>query len=101
MKNAKCFGEIIKSYRKEKGLTVKEFISKLGGGITPAYVTQIEVYAKIPSPELVCKIADVIGYESETLLNIAKNNKVEDYLNLIEKKHTDALWLYRKQKNSK
>jgi transcriptional regulator with XRE-family HTH domain len=91
-------GEIVRSYRKEKGLSAKEFIELLGGFVSPAFITKLEVYGEIPSPELICKIADVIECPAEKLLDLAKESKINGYHDSLEKKYKDALGLYRKQK---
>jgi len=91
-------GDIVKRFRKENQLTVNAFIELLSVDISPAYITQIEVYGKIPSIELLFRIAEVIGKEPEELLLIAKNIKLQDYHDSLDKKHSEALWQYRRQR---
>lgn len=68
---SKKFGNLIQQLRKNKGCTVKELIEKLDGQVSPAYMTKVEVYGEIPSPELICKIADILGHDQKNLLSIA------------------------------
>lgn len=94
----KMFGEKVLSLRKENGWTVKEFITKLGGDLSPAYVTKVEVHGEIPSPELICKIAEIFGIKEQELLDAAKECKVQQYEKSLEKRYQQAAGLYRLQK---
>ena len=94
----KSFADIVQSHRKEKGWTVKEFIEKLGGELSPAYVTKIEVHGEIPSPELICKIAGVFSLKEQELLEAAKEIKVQQFEESLEKRYQKAAGLYRLQK---
>ncbi len=96
----KTFGSIVQSHRREKGWTVKAFIEQLGKDISPAYITKIEVHGEIPSPELICKIADVLNIEYEKLLNPAKNDKVKHFTETLEKKYQKAEGFHRLQRRT-
>jgi len=69
----------IKRLRQEKGWTIKEFIERImkfckpDETISPTYITKIEVYGEIPSPKMICKIADVFKHNHKELLDLAKN----------------------------
>jgi transcriptional regulator with XRE-family HTH domain len=99
------FGELILLLRKKSDWTVKEFIKKLEEKgqetVSPAYITRIEQYGEIPSPELICRIADVFHYDVEKLLNCAKRSKVEKFDKSLEEKYQKAVGLYRTQKEKK
>ncbi len=100
------FGELIQNLRREKGWTVKEFIGKLGkigkqGELSPAYITKIEIHGEIPNPEVICKMADVLGYDPDELLNSAKQRKIKKYKESLEEKYTKAIGFYRTQKEKK
>jgi transcriptional regulator with XRE-family HTH domain len=94
----KVFGELIKKLRKEKSWTIKDFIEKLGSDLSQTYITKIEVYGEIPSPEVICKIAGVFNYDENKLLEYAKKNKVERFEKSLEDKYQKAVGLYRTQK---
>jgi transcriptional regulator with XRE-family HTH domain len=94
----KTFGEMVQFYRREKGWTVKEFIEKLGGKLSPTYVTKIEVHGEIPKPEVICKIAGVFGLDEQKLLAAAKELKVQKFEESLEKRYQQAAGLYRLQK---
>ncbi|MFA5880259.1 MAG: helix-turn-helix transcriptional regulator [Candidatus Margulisiibacteriota bacterium] len=96
----KAFGELIQKLRKEKGWTIKDFIEKLGSDLSPTYITKIEVYGEIPSPEVICKIADVFNFDEKELLERAKQNKVERFEKSLEEKYQKASGLYRTQKGN-
>ena len=96
------FGELIQALRREKKWTVKDFIEKIQvkgyKSISPAYVTRIEVHGEIPSPELICIIADLFGYDEETLLTHAKKIKLQRFDRALKQKYEKAAGLYRAQK---
>lgn len=94
---SKAFGELIQKLRKEKEWTIKDFIEKLGGELSPTYITKIELYREIPSPEVICRIADVFKYDVEKLLDYAKKNKVDRFEKSLEEKYQKAVGLYRTQ----
>ena len=96
----KIFGEKIQAHRREKGWTVREFIERLGGELSPAYVTKIEVHGEIPSPELICKIAGVFGLKEQELLEAAKEIKVQLFEESLDKRYQKAVELYRLQRKS-
>lgn len=94
----KTFGEKIRTYRREKGWTVKDFIERLGNDLSPAYITKIEVHGEIPSPELICKISEVFGLKEQELLESAKEIKVQQFEESLEKRYQRAAGLYKLQK---
>ena len=94
----KSFIEIVQDCRRKNGWTVKEFIVKLGGNLSPAYITKIEVHGEIPRPGLICEIATVCNLNKQDLLEIAKKSKVQQFEESLEKKYRHALDLYKSQK---
>lgn len=52
----KSFSEWVKTHRKKKGWTVKEFAAYLGG-VPLSYITRIEVYGDIPAPQFISRIS--------------------------------------------
>jgi len=97
------FGEVVQYLRKSKGWTVRDFIkqvqSKGQESISPAYITRIEQYGEIPSPELICRMADVFDYDENKLLECAKKIKVQRFNKTLEKKYQKAAGLYRIEKD--
>ncbi len=93
-------GERVRLFRQKHGLSAKQFIELLDGAVTPAFITKLEVYGEIPSPELICKIAAVIDYPAEDLLDASKKLKIKDNHDSLTKKYKDALGLYRIQKDN-
>ena len=83
----KTFGETVQAHRKQKGWTVKEFIERLGGDLSPAYVTKIEVHGEIPSPELICKIAGAFNLDEQELLEAAKQIRVQQFEESLDKRY--------------
>lgn len=94
----KTIGEIIQAHRKEKGWTVKEFLKRLGVDVSPAYITKVEVHGEVPSVELICKIAAVLGLDERELFEAAKTVKINRLDGVLEKQYQQASALYRVQK---
>ncbi len=82
---------VIKGIRLQHNLTIKQFIEKIRGCISPAYVTKIERHGEIPSPELVIKIADAFGLNRWYLLQISKANKLTLYKLKLEYEYAEVL----------
>jgi len=97
----KEFGNLIQQLRKQKNWTVKEFIEELDGKVSPAYMTKVEVYDEIPSPELICKMADVLGYDQQKLLHTAKEHKKNKFEQALDERYQRAVGLYRLAKGKK
>ena len=101
----KSFGERIRAKRTSKEWTVKDFIQRLESkgqkSVSPAYITRIEQYGEIPSPELICVIADVLEDDAEQLLECAKKIKVKRFNKNLEAKYQKAVGLHRIQKRNK
>lgn len=96
------FGEAVFKFRKERAWTVRDFIDQLGAKgqktVSPAYITRIEQYGEIPSPDLILRIADVFQVDGNELLECAKKLKVRKFNKALEEKYQRALALYRTQK---
>ena len=84
----KTLGEIIRSRRLQKGWTAKELIKKLDEDLSPTYIAKIELHDEIPSPELLSKMADVLGLGLERLVRIVKRDKIKQFKIYINKKYT-------------
>ena len=99
------FGDLILDLRKKKEWTVKQFIERLeqrgGKVISPAYITRIEQYGEIPSPELICLIADVFGYDQQKMFTYARTSKVKKFDKNLQEKYEKAVGLYRIHKEKK
>ena len=99
------FGDLIQTLRRSKQWTVKDLIKKLESkgqkSISPAYITRIEQYGEIPSPELICRIADVFNYDQKKLLECAKRIKIQRFDKALKEKYQKAVGLYRIQKEKR
>lgn len=73
---SKKFGEEIKRLRLEKNLGVREFAKMIikddGEPISPSYLIDIEKNNRIPSGDIVEKIAEVLNYDPANLLSLAQ-----------------------------
>ena len=97
-------GKIIKAERQKRNWTVKQFREqvepRIRGTMSASYVTRIEQYGEIPSPELLCVFAEVFGYDIDKLLELAKKDKVRQFDKNLDKKYRNAVGQYRLQKES-
>lgn len=95
----KEFGDLVQQLRKAKDWTVKDFIGKLGAKISPSYMTKIEIHGEIPKAELICKMADLFGYDPRDLLDKAKEHKVSSFEKSLEEKYQKAVGMHRLEKD--
>ena len=81
------FGENIKFYRKQRGLSQQQFSEQCK--IVPNYVSEIENGKKFPSSELIEKIASVLVVEPYVLF--MDSNTVSDVTltSIIQKQNND------------
>jgi len=89
------FAERIKELRKAKGWSVYDLAQKIGVK-SPGYVSRIEARGEVPSPDMVIKLAEVLGVDPEKLINLAKQQKSSELIENVQKKYDDTLTLYRK-----
>jgi ribosome-binding protein aMBF1 (putative translation factor) len=66
---------MVQTARRKKEWTVKTLIERLGGDISPAYITQIERHDQIPTPTLTVRLAEVLGIDLMTLVEAAKHQQ--------------------------
>jgi transcriptional regulator with XRE-family HTH domain len=100
---SETIGLIVKASRTKKGWTVKQLIERLQpklprGKLSPAYITRIEQYDEIPSPDFLCTLAEVLDLDSDRLLRLARQTKVQRFESGLEKKYREAVGQYRLQK---
>jgi transcriptional regulator with XRE-family HTH domain len=87
----KSFGKKVQEGRRNNGWTIRKFIEQLGIKLSPSYITKIEIHGEIPSPELICKIADVLGVDRLDLLETARANKIQSFTEFLEAKYQKAV----------
>lgn len=90
------FAEKMKAQRLVKDIGVRELAGKLG--VSPGYISRIEGRGELPSPEMICKIADVLEIKAEELLGFAKEDILHRTKEDLDQKHTEAVRLYRRRK---
>lgn len=69
------FGERLKDLRKQKGLTQKQLASLIG--VKNSIVSFYETGDRIPSPEIIIKLAAVLHVSADYLLGIEKGKNVD------------------------
>jgi transcriptional regulator with XRE-family HTH domain len=86
----------IQSLRQKHSITIRALAEAVGK--TAGYLSRVETRGEIPSPELLCQIAEVLKEEPETLIGLAKQDQLQRVEEQIEQKATEALSLYRRSK---
>ncbi len=89
------FAERIRELRRQKEWSVYNLAHELGVQ-SPGYVSKIEARGEIPSPEMVLKLAEVLGAEPEELIELAKKQKASELTKNVHRKYDDAFALHRK-----
>ena len=69
------FGAKLKKLRKEKNLTQKQLASLIG--VQNSVISFYEVGERVPSPEIIIKLATALHVSSDYLLGIEKNESVD------------------------
>jgi|CXWL01.1.fsa_nt_gi transcriptional regulator with XRE-family HTH domain len=98
---AKTFGELIRAARQGKGWMIKDLIERVKTdkiSLTPSFMTRVEQYDEVPGPDLILRMAEVLGLNPEELLKVATTNRVNRIKQNIEEVYQEKLTLYRKQK---
>lgn len=90
------FGKRLRELRRDRELTVREFAREIDK--SPGYVSRIEARGEIPSPELICQIADFYAVNPEELLELAKAGHLDRVEQDLEEKHQEALALFRRSR---
>ena len=92
----KTFGETIAGRLRELDMEHKTLIKKMskhlsGRSLSPAMMTWITKYNEIPGFDVIMAISAVLKIEPETLLNLAKQARVEKISKNIDKKYAEVL----------
>lgn len=74
------FGKKLKELRSAAGFTQKQLADRLG--ITKSTVSFYERHERMPSPEIMSKIASIFHVSMDTLMDREKNKKVIDLSDL-------------------
>lgn len=92
------YGCMVQTARRKKEWTVKTLIERLGGDLSHAYITKIEVHGEIPTPSVTSKIAEVLDIDLTALVEAAKENKRRMFEESLERKYEEVITLHRLQK---
>ena len=69
------FGNRLRELRKQKGMTQKQLASLIG--VKNSIISFYEVGDRIPSPEIIIKLAAVLHVSSDYLLGIERNDTLD------------------------
>jgi transcriptional regulator with XRE-family HTH domain len=86
----------LRDLRESAKLGLREAARKLK--ISPGYLSRIEGRGEIPTPDLLCKMAELYGCEIAELLKLAKAAQLKAVEEQIELKQSEALKLFRRSK---
>jgi transcriptional regulator with XRE-family HTH domain len=87
------FAERIRELRRLREWSVYDLARRLEVQ-SPGYVSKIEARGEIPSPEMVIKLAGVLGAEPEELIELAKEQKAKELTQNVHRKYDDAFALH-------
>jgi chromosome partitioning protein len=68
------FGRELKRLRAEKGLTVRDLSSQLDKSV--GYIGKMEAQGEVPKPELIRRLAEVLGCDPRPLLALARESRI-------------------------
>lgn len=63
---ASCFGPVLRQFRIARSLTQDELAARMG--IASPYISRLESGHKLPSLEMVCKLAEALGVKPSELI---------------------------------
>ena len=69
------FGESLRQLRKQKNLTQKQLASFVG--VKNSIISFYEVGERMPSPEMIVKLATVLNVSTDYLLGMNKNEPID------------------------
>ncbi len=84
----KTLGERIRELREEKDLSLREFAKKLGG-LSPAFLSDVELGRRYPSDKVLADMARVLGTTVEDLRSFDARAPVEE---LKRRANADPVW---------
>ena len=73
----KTLGQILRELREQKDLSLREFASRLGG-LSAAFISDIELGRRFPSEDVLVKMAKVLGTSVEELKKYDNRAPMED-----------------------
>lgn len=82
-------GDRLRNLRHQQGWTVRESADR--ASCTPGFISRIEAREDFPSPELLCRLADLYGVSAEELLSLLKKVHLARLEREIDEKHQVAL----------
>lgn len=89
-------GQTIRSLRRKKELKVRQLAELLGK--SPGYLSRIENDKEMPSSQLICALADLLDESPNQLLELAKTQLTERFVQEISEQQDAALRLHRSTK---
>jgi len=81
------FGSITRRTRLGLKLSVKDYINKLGGCCSPSFINQLELHDKMPSKELLIKIATVLQLDENHLIELSKQGRRKQFEKVLSSRY--------------
>ena len=91
------YGRMVHLARRKKEWTVKTLIERLGGDLSPTYITKIEVHGEIPTPLVTFKIAKALDIDLMELVEAAKTSKRFFFNESLDRKWEEIILLKDKK----
>jgi transcriptional regulator with XRE-family HTH domain len=92
-------GQKLRFLRGEAGFSVRDAAQSLGK--SPGYISRIEARGELPSVELIHALAVLYKADQMELLELWKQQQLKTFKQELERKHSDAIRLFRKKGNSR
>jgi transcriptional regulator with XRE-family HTH domain len=80
-------GDMIAARRKEKAMSVRGLISGMRSGLSPAYMSKIELHDEIPTARTLKAIARVLDLDESVLMAQAVEEKNQRMLKDLKRKY--------------
>lgn len=80
-------GDMIAARRNEKGMSVRSLISSMRSGLSPAYISKVELHDEIPTARTLKAIARVLDLDENVLMTEAINEKNQLLLKGLKRKY--------------
>ena len=93
---SQSFAEYLRAARKKRGLSIRQLAETVGK--TPGYLSRIEGRGEIPSPEFICRLAQVLGACVDEMVSRAKRDILRRTESEIQERYEAAVALYRRSK---
>ena len=90
------FGHVLREFRHSRGLTVRQLADMVEK--TPGYISRIEVRGEIPSPDLICRLAEELQVPADELIERLTRDVLKRTETELRARYDEAIVAYRKSR---